>query len=54
MPYFGLAAHLFNTGEGLVSLQGPLYGFPDYQVRYFSDRLGREYCSRMHKVEYGQ
>ena len=21
--------HLFNTGEGLVSLQSPLYGFPD-------------------------
>ena len=25
-----LAAHLFNTGEELVSLRGPLYGFPDY------------------------
>ena len=21
--------HLFNTGEGLVPLQGPLYAFPD-------------------------
>ena len=29
----GLAAHLFNTGEGLVSLQGPLYGFPDKYFR---------------------
>ena len=24
--------HLFNRGEGLVSLQGPLYGFLDYNA----------------------
>ena len=29
-PYKCLVGHLFKTGVGLLSLQGPHYGFPDY------------------------
>ena len=36
----GLGAHLFNTGEGLVSLQGPLYGFPDKRYQVSSHETG--------------
>ena len=30
-----LAGHLFNTGEGIVFLQCPQYGFSDYTLRGF-------------------